>query len=113
MGLIDAPERSEGNQRRYSNAGLERLSFIRHSRYLGFSIEDIKELLDLSQHPQKPCHDAHSIAGQHLKDAQNRIAKLQRLERELKRITKCDADNVSDCAVIETLADHGLCETAH
>lgn len=113
MGLIDAPERSEGNQRRYSADGLSRLSFIRHSRDLGFSIEDIKGLLTLSQHPEKPCHDAHDIAVEHLKAVQDRIAKLRRLERELKRISNCDADSVSDCAVIETLADHRLCETEH
>jgi DNA-binding transcriptional MerR regulator len=113
MGLIDAPERSEGNQRRYTSEGLSRLSFIRHSRDLGFSVEDIRGLLELSQHPEKPCGDAHKIAVQHLKDVQDRIARLRRLERELKRISKCDADNVADCAVIETLADHGLCETDH
>lgn len=113
MGLIEVPERSEGNQRRYTKDGLSRLSFIRHSRDLGFSIEAIKGLLDLSQHPEKPCHDAHSIAVQHLKDVQDRITKLRRLERELKRISKCDANNVANCAVIETLADHRLCETEH
>ncbi len=113
MGLIDEPERSEGNQRRYTKDGLTRLSFIRHSRDLGFTIEDIRGLLDLSQHPEKPCSDAHSIAAQHLLGVQGRITKLRRLERELKRITKCDADNVATCAVIETLADHGLCETEH
>ena len=113
MGLIDAPERSEGNQRRYTRDGLSRLSFIRHSRDLGFSVEDIRGLLELSQHPEKPCDDAHSIAVQHLKDVQEKIAKLRRLERELKRISKCDAGNVADCAVIETLADHRLCETEH
>ncbi len=113
MGLIDAPERSEGNQSRYTNDGLSRLSFIRHSRDLGFSVEDIRGLLELSQHPEKPCDDAHNIAVQHLKDVQERIAKLRRLERELKRISKCDAGNVADCAVIETLADHELCETEH
>lgn len=112
-GLIAEPERTEGNQRRYTAEGLSRLSFIRHSRDLGFSIEDIKGLLTLSQHPEKPCHDAHDIAVHHLKDVQGRIAKLRRLERELKRISKCDADSVSDCAVIETLADHRLCETEH
>lgn len=113
MGLIDALERSKGNQRRYSKDGLRRLSFIRHSRDLGFSIDDIKGLLNLSQHPEEPCHDAHVIAVQHLKDVQARIAKLRRLERELKRISKCDSGNISDCAVIEALADHGLCETEH
>lgn len=113
MGLIDEPGRSEGNQRRYTKDGLSRLSFIRHSRDLGFTIEDIRGLLDLSQHPEKPCNDAHSIAAQHLRDVQSKITKLRRLERELKRITKCDAGNVATCAVIETLADHGLCETEH
>ena len=113
MELIDAPERSAGNQRRYTKEGLSRLSFIRHSRDLGFSIEDIKELLELSQHPEKPCHDAHGIAVQHLKNVQDRIAKLRRLERELTRVSKCDADSMAECAVIETLADHSLCETDH
>ena len=113
MGLIDAPERSEGNQRRYTKAGLQRLSFIRHSRELGFPIEDIKTLLELTQHPDKPCHDAHGIAVRHLGQVQRRIAKLRRLERELKRLSQCDGDTISDCAVIETLADHGLCETDH
>ncbi|PHP67084.1 transcriptional regulator [Zhengella mangrovi] len=113
MGLIDAPERSEGNQRRYTKAGLQRLSFIHHSRELGFPIEDIKTLLELSQHPDKPCHDAHGIAVRHLGQVQRRIAKLRRLERELKRLSQCDGDTISDCAVIETLADHGLCETDH
>lgn len=113
MGLIDAPERSQGNQRRYTRDGLNRLSFIRHSRDLGFSIEDIRGLLELSQHPDKPCHDAHGIAVQHLKNVQERIAKLRRLERELKRISGCDAGSVAECAVIETLADHGLCKTKH
>lgn len=113
MGLIDAPERSEGNQRRYSNEGLRRLSFIRHSRDLGFAIDDIKQLLELSKHPEKPCGDAHGIAVQHLKDVQDKLAKLRRLERELKRIAKCDAGSVARCSVIETLADHALCETEH
>ena len=113
MGLIDEPERSDGNQRRYNYEGLNRLSFIRHSRDLGFTIEVIRGLLDLSQHPEKPCKDVDSIASLHLRDVQSRITKLRRLERELKRITKCEAGTVAACAVIETLADHGLCETDH
>lgn len=113
MGLIDMAGRTEGNQRRYNEDGLNRLSFIRHSRDLGFSIGDIKELLSLSQCPAKPCHDAHSIAVLHLKEVQEKIGKLQRLEQELKRISKCKGGNMADCAVIETLADHRLCETEH
>ncbi len=113
MGLLNAPERSEGNQRQYTIEGLNRLSFIRHSRDLGFSINAIRDLLELSQHPEEPCADAHVLAVEHLKDVQIKLAKLKRLEKELKRISKCDASNVAGCAVIETLADHKLCETNH
>lgn len=113
MGLIDALERTEGNQRRYSKEGLKRLSFIRHSRDLGFTIEDIRELLELSEHPEQPCGNAHDIATRHLSDTKAKIAKLRKLERELKRISTCDAKSVGECAVIETLADHRLCGGDH
>jgi len=113
MGLIDALERTDGNQRRYSKDGLKRLSFIRHSRDLGFSIENIKGLLELNQHPEKPCRDAHNIAVRHLNEIKSKIAKLRRLERELKRALDCNAEIVADCTIIETLADHSLCETEH
>ena len=113
MGLIDMPDRSIGNQRRYSQQGLERLASIRHARDLGFSISDIRELNALSQHLQNPCGDAHGIAARHLESVKARIAKLKRLERELKRIAACKADSISQCAVIETLANHALCEGEH
>ena len=113
MGLIGALERTQGNQRRYAQAGLQRLSFIRHSRELGFSIEDIRELLELSEHPEQSCGDAHGIAVRHLEDTRIRIKKLKRLEKELKRLSNCDAISIHECAVIEALADHSLCESDH
>lgn len=113
VGLIISVERTEGNQRRYSQAGLQRLFFIRHARELGFSIDNIRGLLDLSQHPEQPCGDAHGIAVRHLDDTRKRIKKLKRLEKELKRLSQCNAASVQDCAVIEALADHSLCESNH
>lgn len=114
MGLIAAPERSAGNQRRYSRAELDRLSFIRHSRDLGLSIEAIRALLHLSENPDMPCHEAHVIATEHLSSIRERIARLQRLEAELTRIeTRCKADLAGDCRIIHTLADHALCESEH
>ncbi len=114
MGLIEAPDRSEGNQRRYTKQGLERLSFIRHARELGLSIGDIRELTELSNHPEWSCNNAHIIASRHLSSIQARIVKLKRLERELRRITlKSDAGHVGECNVIQSLADHNLCEAEH
>ncbi|WP_120499324.1 helix-turn-helix domain-containing protein [Roseovarius sp. EL26] len=113
VGLLASQGRSAGNQRRYSRDGLQRLSFIRHSRDLGFSLDDIRELIELSQNPETPCGTADTIANRHLEEVRDRIEKLMRLEKELLRITACNGHNVGECAVIETLADHSLCETDH
>lgn len=114
MNLIEEPERSAGNQRRYDPMGLERLSFIRHARELGLSIEDIRELIQLSATPERPCDEAHEIASAHLTAVQTRIKKLKKLERELKRIANItDSGHVGECRVIQTLADHSFCEGDH
>ncbi|MAY61968.1 MAG: transcriptional regulator [Rhizobiales bacterium] len=114
MGLIASPERSEGNQRRYDRDGLRRLEFIRHARELGFSLDDIRDLLRMSETTDAPCHeDVHRIAGEHLGAVRARIARLKRLEAELERISLCDAGSVSDCAVLETLSDHSHCASEH
>ncbi|MEP3279285.1 MAG: helix-turn-helix domain-containing protein [Stappiaceae bacterium] len=114
VGLIDAPERSEGNQRRYSQEGLDRLSFIRHARELGMSLEDIRELTALNQSPADACEQAHIITNRHLAFVQARIKKLKKLERELQRFASVsDACHVGECHVIQSLSDHALCEGEH
>ncbi len=113
MEIISAPERSAGNQRRYSHTELSRLSFIKHARDLGLTIEDIRELLTLSAHPEMPCAEANKIAANHLGAIRERITQLQRLEAELARMATCDADNIENCYVIESLSNHGLCADNH
>ena len=114
MGLISAPDRTEGNQRRYEKTDLERLTFIRHARDLGFPIEAIRELLQLSRHPEEPCGTADKIARDQLADVRDKIAKLRKLEDELERIVShCEGHTVGDCYVIRALSDHGLCEHEH
>jgi len=104
-GLISPTERSAGNQRRYDHAGLERLAFIRHARELGFALDDIRELIELSNHPDQGCHDAHEIAARHLLSVRDRIRNLRRLEKELRRLSADDAGQVAECNVIRSLAD--------
>jgi DNA-binding transcriptional MerR regulator len=114
MGLMTEPERSEGNQRRYTRTERERLSFIKHARELGLTIEAIRELIDLSRHPERPCGQADRIAAEQLDAVREKIAKLRRLENELERIaTHCGGDTVRDCYVIRALADHDLCGSDH
>lgn len=115
MGLLTEAERTSGNQRRYDNAGLERLSFIRHARDLGFSIEAILSLIELQEHPDRSCEAATNIAVSQLSDVREKIKRLKVLERELKRISKgCDGRGISeDCYVLASLADHELCCREH
>jgi len=114
MGLLSHAERSEGNQRRYSNEERERLAFIRHARDLGLTIDAIRELIVLSQHPERPCHDADRIAAEQLATVRRKIERLQKLEAELVRITsQCHTDQVRDCYVIRALANHDLCHDEH
>jgi DNA-binding transcriptional MerR regulator len=93
---------------------LERLSFIRHPRDLGFAVEDIRSLIELSGHPEQPCGHADRIAEEQLISVREKIAQLKRLETELERITSCcDGKTVGDCYVIRALSDHALCADEH
>lgn len=115
MGLLAAAERSDGNQRRYGKPERERLSFIKHARDLGLTIDSIRELIDLSAHPDQPCAQADRIAAEQLTSVRAKIEKLKRLEVELGRISgHCDGEHrIKDCYVIQALANHDLCETEH
>jgi DNA-binding transcriptional MerR regulator len=113
MGLIEEPDRTEGNQRRYGRDELRRLTFVRHARDLGLGINAIKELIALSAHPAKPCADADRIVRQHLDDVRRRIAQLKLLESELARISDCTHETIRECDVLRTLGDHDLCSHEH
>lgn len=114
VGLMLEPERTGGRQRRYGDAALDRLAFIRHARDLGFGLEAIRELLDLSDRPDRPCADVDTIARRHLEDVEQRIARMETLRLELKRmLTQCGEGRVADCRVLEVLRDHAECLTDH
>ncbi|MFZ5674366.1 MAG: MerR family transcriptional regulator [Pseudomonadota bacterium] len=113
-GLICAAERSDGNQRRYRQEECDRLAFIKHARELGLTINAIRELLELSSNPNKPCERADQIATDQLRVVRDKITKLQSLEKELTRITTKPHDGrVDDCYVIRALASHRLCYGEH
>lgn len=114
IGLIAPSARSEGGHRLYEPQDVKRLKFIRHARELGFGIEEIRELLHLSDTPDTSCAAADSIARSHLGQVELRIKKLQALRRELKRmVEECSHNRVSQCRVIEVLKDHRHCDSDH
>ena len=114
IGLMPEPDRTEGGQRRYGDAELDRLSFVRHARQLGFSLEAIRELLDLGDHPRKSCAEADAIARRQLKQVEQRLARLEALRTELKRmVQECSGGQTAHCRVLEVLRDHSECLTEH
>ncbi|MDX1607530.1 MAG: helix-turn-helix domain-containing protein [Candidatus Competibacterales bacterium] len=114
IGLLPEPQRTSGNQRLYRQADLERLQFIRHSRELGFSLDAIRELLALAEHPRQPCEAADRIVREHLREVESRLSRLHALKTELERMVReCAGAEVSQCRVIEVLADHSQCLHDH
>lgn len=114
IGLLAAPPRSEGNRRQYDEGDLRRLAFIRHARALGFEVEAIRALLDLQDRPEQSCAAADGIARARLADVESRIASLTALRAELARMVEGGSHGrISECRVIEVLADHGECRFHH
>jgi len=114
IGLLAAPPRTEGGQRRFAPGAVQRLGFIRHARDLGFDIAAIRELIALAGEPDRPCADADRIARAQLDSVKSEIAGLKLLQKELERMLhNCAHGTISDCRVVETLGDHALCNTAH
>ena len=111
IGLLPAPPRTEGNRRTYDRKDAERLTFIRHSRELGFEIDQIRTLLELQDRPDQSCADADTIAKARLVEVKAKIASLTALQAELERMVEgCSHGRVESCRVIEILADHGKCK---
>lgn len=114
IGLLPEPDRTDSDRRVYDQAAVRRLAFIKHARQLGFSVEAIRTLLELADHPDRACDDANTLAAGQLAAVEAKIAQLQALRSELKRMVDAGCQGLAgDCRVIETLADHALCAHEH
>ena len=114
IGLLPPPERTSSNYRSYTPAHLDRLSFIRHARGLGFDTADIRSLLNLADDPARDCGEVDQIASGHLKAVEEKIARLTILKDELSRMVgQCRGGQVRACRIMEVLADHRQCGSHH
>lgn len=105
IGLLAAPERTAGNYRAYGAEHLNRLSFIRRSRHLGFSLDQVRVLLDLSDDRSRSCEAVDAIAKEHLAEVDRKITDLRALRRELSSmIDQCRCGTVAECQIIEALS---------
>jgi DNA-binding transcriptional MerR regulator len=107
--LLLAPPRTGGRQRRYGEAEVTRLNFIRHARGLGFEVAAIRELLTLSSQPDQSCARIDRLARRHLVEIERRIDRLAALRAELQRmLSVCSRGRVCECRVIEALSGPAL-----
>lgn len=104
IGLLAEAVRTQGNYRSYGPAHLSRLSFIRRSRDLGFSLDDVRALLSLADDRTQPCEAIDAIAREHLFAVDAKIADLLKLKQELIAVVdQCGHGAVSSCRIIEAL----------
>jgi DNA-binding transcriptional MerR regulator len=105
IGLLPKPDRTSSNYRSYASEHVHRLAFIRRARELGFSIEHVRELLDLAAHRENPCAGIDQIAARHLAMIEAKITTLKRLRRELRdTLAACAGGRIDDCRVVQALS---------
>ena len=109
IGLLPKAPRTAGNYRSYEDGHRSRLGFIRRARELGFSIEQVRELLGLSDQRDLPCAEVDAIASEHLAEVEAKIRSLQALRRELgDMIRQAHSGTIADCRIIEALGSRKL-----
>jgi len=101
--LIPEPSRSPGRHRMYEQEHLHRLLFIKRCRELGFSLEEIRGLLNFVDREEVSCERVQHIADEHVISIRKKIADLRRMERTLKDLSsQCSGEDVPECPIIET-----------
>jgi Cu(I)-responsive transcriptional regulator len=105
LGLLPPIHRSDGGYRLYSDNDIHTLRFIKRARDLGFSMDDIAELVNLWHNRQRSSAQVKKIADSHLQRLRERIAQLQAMERSLEQLTACCQGNERpDCPILDDLA---------
>ena len=104
IGLMPKPSRSAGGHRIYDIFQLRRLSFIKRSRELGFTLSEVRSLLSLFDSGDYSCAEVRDRTLTHIDDVNRRIGALQAMRDELEvMVTKCDGRSTPECPILETL----------
>lgn len=106
IGLLPRPSRSASRYRLYGPDDVNRLTFVRRARELGFSLEEVRTLLALSmERSGDACSEVREVAANHLVDVRAKLADLRALERVLAdAVRRCDAGEAPGCPLIDTLS---------
>lgn len=107
--LLPEPARSEGNYRLYTQAHVERLTFIRNCRTLDMTLEEIRSLLNLRDSPQDPCESVNTLIDEHIHHVKARIDGLLALQSQLVELRqRCSSVSGTDqCGILQRLEVNG------
>lgn len=109
IGLLPRPDRQQGNQRRYADEDVGRLTFIRRCREFGFSIVQVRTLTALVADRSRSCMEARELAHAHLLDVRAKLRELRALEKSIAAfVATCDAECVGGpgpgCVILDDLS---------
>ena len=108
-GLLLAPARSSSGYRHYREDDIKRLRFIRRGRELGFSLEEIRSLLQLTDQPHQPCDAADQLVQKHMAEVDARIRDLQAIRVALGQLAECQSQTAEHCRLLEALEERVCC----
>lgn len=104
-GILPQPRRSEGGHRLYEPADVRRLRFVRRCRELGFSLEEIRGLLELVDGGRYSCGEVRDMTLRHAGEIRKKISDLRRMERILKEMaSQCEGGDVPECPILDALS---------
>ena len=109
VGLLPKAARRDGGHRIYGENDLRRLTFIRRCRDFGFTIDQVRAMVDLTGSPGRDCTAARDLVSTHLSEVRRKLKELRALERSLKNFvdacnTQCAGGPAGECVILEDLA---------
>lgn len=109
-GLLQPAQRSDSGYRHYQDKDLHTLAFIKRSRDLGFSLEEVGKLLTLWQDRQRASADVKALAQRHVDDLQRKIEEMASLRDTLSELIEhCQGDQRPDCPILKSLESGACC----
>jgi DNA-binding transcriptional MerR regulator len=104
--LMPHPPRTGGNYRTYNSGDVRRLQFIRRLRDLGFTLDEVRDLLRLSSEKNQPCDEVDRITREHLATVEMKLRDLEKLASELRELSRrCrGGGRIAECQIVEALS---------
>jgi len=105
IGFLPVPERGANGRRTYNTEDAKRLRFIKRSRDMGFSQDEVRALLRLADGGAKSCGEVQTLAETHLRDIRSKISDLRKMELILATtVSKCTGEGAPACPVLDALS---------